>query len=190
MLTGRDNEILNFIALHGGITIYQCAKMFFKKAKYGEDLARKRLKKLATEDILNYDQDWVTNQRVYFIKKKPSSHSLMLTNFYTELASLGAEIIEFNREYKLEGVCRPDGFIVFTYNNKAKLAFIEIDMQHKTNIDKYEKLFDTNLFQNEYGTFPQLIIISTSKEYKTDYPISIKILDYSLKDLREKVLKF
>lgn len=191
MLTKRDNSILEFVDQHGGITINQAAKLFFNNAKYKEDLSRKRLKKLADNNYLKFENNWSTNQRVYYLKKKPSSHSIMLLNFYVELLHYGSDILEFQKEYKIDNICRPDGFIIFSYGGKGKIAFIEIDMQHKTNLEKYKKLFDTSLFQNEYGTFPQIIIISSTKEYKIEgYPFSIKILDYKLTNLKEDILNF
>lgn len=190
MITDRDAKILEFINIYGGITIKQCAKLFFNKAKYSEDLARKRLKKLYDNEVLKYEEDWATNQRVYFNKKKPSSHSIMLMNFYAELICHGANVIQFEKEYKVENICRPDAFVIFQNNNKAKIAFLEVDMSHRTDISKYEKLFDTNMFQDQYGTFPELILISSTKEYETGYPFSIKVLDYSLRNFKEKVLRF
>ncbi|WP_097025435.1 hypothetical protein [Clostridium peptidivorans] len=191
MMTDRDNNIIQFIDKFDGITINQCAKLFFNNANYGKDLARKRLKKLSDNNVLKYEDDWVTNQRVYFIKKKPSSHSIMLLNFYSELIETGVEIIEFQKEYKIDNICRPDGFIVFQYHNKGKMAFIEIDMSHKTDLSKYEKLYDTELFQREYNTFPEVIIISSTQNYETKgHNFSIKILDYSLNQLKDKILYF
>ncbi len=191
MLTTRDSDVLQFVEQYGGITIKQAAKLFFSNSKYSQDLARKRLKKLADNEKLKYEGDWATNQRIYYTKKKPSSHSIMLLNFYVELIYYGAEILEFEREYKIDGVCRPDGFMIFQYNNKGKIVFIEVDMQHKTNLDKYQKLFDTNLFQNEYGTFPQVVIIAASQNYKIEgYPFSVKLLDYKFTNLKQTILNF
>lgn len=51
MITDRDNNIMQFIEEFGGITIYQASKIFFNAAKYGNDIARKRLKKLAEQGI-------------------------------------------------------------------------------------------------------------------------------------------
>lgn len=191
MLTNRDNNILMFIEEFGGITIYQTSKMFFNNSKYGNDLARKRLKKLAEQNILKYESDWVTNQRVYFTKKKPSSHSLVLLNLYAEIIGAGADVIEFEKEYKIDNICRPDGFIIFSYNGKGKMAFVEVDMQNKTNLEKYQKLYETQLFQKEYGTFPEVIILCSNKNYDIKgYPFSIKLLDYKLTDLRKSILNF
>ncbi|MBM7869259.1 hypothetical protein JOC70_000728 [Clostridium pascui] len=191
MMTDRDNNIIQFINTFDGLTINQCAKLFFNNAKYGKDLARKRLKKLADKDVLKYENDWATNQRVYFIKRKPSSHSIILLNFYSELIRAGSEILEFTKEYKIENICRPDAFLIFKYNNKGKMVFVEVDMQHKTDLSKYQKLYDTELFQREYNTFPEVIIISSTNSYEAKgYNFSIKILDYSLKQLKEKILYF
>lgn len=191
MLTNRDNLILQFIEQYGGITIKQASKLFFREAKYSDDIARKRLKKLAENEELKYDKDWVTNQRVYYTKKKPSSHSLVLLNLYAEIIGAGADVIEFEKEYKIDNVCRPDGFIIFSYNGKGKMAFVEVDMQNKTNLEKYRKLYDTQLFQKEYGTFPEVIILCSNRNYDIKgYPFSIKLLDYKLTDLKQSILNF
>lgn len=191
MLTDRDNLILQFIEQYGGITIKQASKLFFREAKYSDDIARKRLKKLAENEELKYDKDWVTNQRVYYTKKKPSSHTLVLLNLYSEIVGAGADIIEFEKEYKIDNICRPDGFVIFSYNGKGKVVFIEVDMQNKTSLEKYQKLYETQLFQKEYGTFPEVIILCSNRNYDIKgYPFSIKLLDYKLTDLKQSILNF
>lgn len=191
MITKNDNEIINFCDTFGGITINQCSKLFYKEAAYKKDLARKRLKKLFDEKYLKGEKDWATNQKVFFTKKKPSSHSIMIINYNIELITLGAEILEFSREYQIENICRPDAFVVFKYNNKGKLNFVEVDMSHKTNLKKYLDLYNTNIFQNKYGTFPEIVIISSTKEYDLKgYPFTIKVLDYKLNNMKENILKF
>lgn len=190
MLTEKDGKILEFVNSYGGITINQASKLFYKN-KYPKDLARKRLKILANRKYLKYSKDWVTNQRVYYITSKPSSHTVMLLNLYVELVKTGAEVIQFTREYKIPGNCRPDGFLILKYKNKGKLIFVEVDMQHKTNLEKYQKLYDTQLFQREYGNFPEVAIIAACKRYDIEkYPFSVRILDYKLNDLENNILKF
>lgn len=191
MITNKDNEIINFCDTFGGITIKQCSKLFYKEAAYKQDLARKRLKKLIDEKYLKGEMDWATNQKVFYISKKPSSHTIMIINYNIELIFLGAEVLEFQKEYQIENICRPDAFIVFKYNNKGKLNFVEVDMSHKTNLKKYLELYNTNKFQSKYGTFPEVVIISSTREYDLKgYPFAIKVLDYNLSAMEEKILKF
>ena len=52
-------------------------------------------------------------------------------------------------------------------------------------------LYNTNMFQTKYGTFPEVVIISSTKEYDLKgYPFAIKLLDYNLSSIEEKNLKF
>lgn len=190
MLTEKDSKILAFVNEFGGITISQASKLFYK-AKYGNDLARKRLKILADRKYLKFAKDWCSNQRIYYIDKKPSSHAVVLLNLYVELVKTGVEVLQFVREYKIPGYCRPDGFLILKYKNKGKLLFVEVDMQNKTNLEKYQKLYDTQLFQREYGNFPEVVIIAATNNYDIKkYPFSVKILNYKLENLEDSILKF
>lgn len=172
MLSNKDSMILEFVEQYGGITINQCNKLFYN-TKYGNDTARRRLKTLAEKGYLYYDSDFVTNQRIYYSKRKPSSHSIILMNFYSELVIRGAEILEFQREPKYTGA-RADGFVIFSYKNKGKILLLEVDLQHRTKEDKYIKLYESNYFQSKYKTFPVTLIISNNKprrEEKIPYKI-------------------
>lgn len=190
MLTSRDYNIFNFIDRFSGITISQAGMVFFGNSKFSYDGARKRLRKLTDNGFLKYEEDFVTNKRIYYRKKKGSSHGMLLADFYANLIAEGAAVIEFEKELQLDG-CRPDGFVVFQYKKISKMCFIEIDMQHKTNLDKYVKIYESGYFQKKYGTFPVIAIVTCHKpeSYKQKkYPFKYVFLNYNFMEMEEKLL--
>jgi hypothetical protein len=157
MLTSKDNKILEFVNEYGGITIQQAHKLFFN-TKYGYDTARRRLKLLEEAEFIKVSRDFVTDLKIYYTHKKPSSHSIILLNFYCELISKGAEVILFQREFKVIGA-RADALIIYKINGLGKIILVEVDLQHKTKISKYDKCFESKYFQQKYNTFPLIVII-------------------------------
>ena len=79
-MLGNKLDIMDFINEHGAISI-EIAKNLFYNTKYGYDTARRVLKKMEQDKLLKSDKDFVTGKKIYFLKKKISSHKLMLLNF-------------------------------------------------------------------------------------------------------------
>lgn len=186
MLTTRDMEILEFISLYGGITIKQAYKIFFNGAKYGYDRARKRLKILADEGVIKYNNTWASNERIYYTGKKViSAHQCKLLDVYADMIAAGCEILKFDTEpVYMEGQIRPDGFIDLRYQGRRIIIIIEIDFTHQTDIGKYELLYHTGEIQEDYkGAFPRILIITNAhKNYKSK-DFRIEIIKHDLKDL-------
>jgi hypothetical protein len=192
MLTGRDLDLVKFVMDNGCITAKQAHKIFFKTTKQGkpinqgELIARRRLKKLADSGELLVHEDWKTNQKIYYLKKKPSLHTLKCLDFYSELIFQGAEILQFKREMKLHK-CTPDAFIAFKINGKGKMILLEVDLYNRTKPEKYKALYDSGEFQKKYGIFPLITIVTKNKndKVKTDY--KVKYIDLSLNDIKEQL---
>lgn len=184
MLTGRDLSIVQFINEYGCLTAKQAAKIFFKNCNQAETLARRRFRSiLKTGELLVYS-DLKTNQKVYYAKKQPSLHTLKCLDVYAELVYYGADVLEFQREVKLYK-CTPDAYIAFKIGNKGKMIFLEIDLYNKTNLEKYIPLFDSNEFQELYGIFPTIIIVSARPREIPEMPFKVVCLDFDLKGLIE-----
>lgn len=158
MLTDTDNKIIEFVELYGGITINQASNIYFN-TKYGYDTARRRLKALFDNGYLKADRDFLSDKLVYYTHKKPSSHQVLLLDFYSKLMSLGAEVLSFKREYKVFNT-RADGMMIFKHRDKAKIILIEIDINNKTKVDKYQKAYESLELQSKFGTFPIVVIVS------------------------------
>lgn len=187
MLTSRDFNIIEFVGKYGCITSNQAYKIFFNHAKQGELIARRRLKKLADSKELLVMEDWKTNQKIYYLKKKPSIHTIKCIDFYAELVFQGADILQFKRELKLHK-CTPDAFIAFKINGKGKMIMLEVDLYNKTNPEKYKPLYETGDFQKKYGIFPLIAIVSKDKHDKINIPYKVKYIDLNLNNLKENLL--
>lgn len=161
-MLGNKLDVLDFINEHGAISI-EIAKNLFYNTKYGYDTARRVLKKMEQDKLLKSDKDFVTGKKIYFLKKKISSHKLMLLNFYSELVALGAEVVEFQKEYKAYNKIS-DGLIVYKYAGEMKIILIEIDINNKTKPKKYEELYKSNYYQNLIGTFPRVFVVDKDAE--------------------------
>lgn len=164
MVTGRDLEILRHAERYG-ITISQCSKLFFSDAKFGDDLARKRLKKLHEQGMLKQTKNWDCNKSIYYTRKLPSMHDILLMDAYAEFIVNGAEIVEFKKEATF-GNLRSDGFIHYKKGNIDAVAFIEVVLTNKVDFKKYETLKESNIVQQQYKVFPMLIVIDENpKKY-------------------------
>jgi hypothetical protein len=186
MLTSRDFDLVKFVMDFGCITAKQAFKVFFKHAKQGELIARRRLKKLADYKELLVMEDFKTNQKIYYLKKKPSMHTIKCLDFYSELIFNGAEVLQFTREMKLLK-CTPDAFVAFKVNGKGKMVLLEVDLYNRTNPEKYKALYESLEFQRKYGIFPLVAIVSKSQRDMVDLPFKVKYIDLSLKDVKEKL---
>jgi hypothetical protein len=187
MLTGRDMELIKFVMENSCITAKQAYRIFFRHAKQGELIARRRLKKLADSEELLVMADWKTNQKIYYLKKKPSIHTIKCLDFYSELIFQGAEVLQFKRELKLLK-CTPDAFIAFKINGKGKMILLEMDLYKRTNPEKYKPLYDSQEFQKKYGIFPLVVIASKNKKDKLNTPYKVKYIDLSLSDIKEQLI--
>jgi hypothetical protein len=189
MLTKNDMKILKFMNEHGSITINQCYKLFFNHAKYGHDLARKCLKALYDMGECKYTtlKNSTSLERIYYVVKPYSAHSLYLMDFYANLVSSGAEIIEFKKEY-VQPNLRSDAFVIFKYKGSKVLAFIEVVLTHQVNYERYEALKDTFDLQRQYGIFPMLFIISGVPDRYKGNKLVVKYLDYNLSEFNKIVL--
>ena len=186
MITARDIKIIDFTKKFG-ITIEQAYKMFFNEAKYGMDLARKRLRKLHQEGHLLRGKSWDTNKTVYYLNRVPSTHKILLADFYSTLIYHGAMILEFIPEYKTS-INRADGFVRYIYNGYEVIQFIEVVLTHKVNFENYEKLKESNEMQNGYGIFPSIVVIDQNPITFRSNNLNIINVDHSLKNFRERVL--
>lgn len=186
MLTSRDFDLVKFVMEQGSITAKQAFKIFFSHAKQGELIARRRLKKLEDSKELLVFEDWRTNQKIYYLKKKPSMHALKCLDFYSELVYQGAEVLQFKRELKLYK-CTPDAFIAFKAGGKGKMILLEVDLYNRTNIEKYKPLYEAGEFQKKYGIFPLITIVSKNKNAKVNTPYKVKYIDLDLKDMKEQL---
>jgi hypothetical protein len=190
MITQRDKHILKFIETFGGITINQCAKIFFKDTKHGYDLARKRLRKVMDMTELKYFTNKLTGERVYCENKKLTPHGIYILDIVAMFLNSGAKLIEFVKEPQwLGGKYRSDAFFIIEYNGTKRAICLEVDVLHSTDMSKYEEIYDDGLFQRTFnGNFPLILVVG---DILTDYQnknFETVFIDYSLNGFVEKVL--
>jgi hypothetical protein len=189
MLVQRDKKILIFIEQFGSISIYQCAKIFFSQANQSRDLARKRLRKLYDMGLLKYYTNPLSNERMYCVDKKISPHTTFLLDVYASFVESGANILEFYKEPQwLDGKYRSDGFFLVEYNGKKRICCVEVDVTHTTDLNKYQEIYDSNIFQDKFGIFPLIIIVGEEIYPNNIDSFDIVFLDYKLNKFVEKVL--
>lgn len=189
MLVPRDREILRFVEDFGGITINQCASMFFKETKRPYDLARKRLSKIADMTEMKFYANKLTGERVYCFDRKLSPHFIYIMNFFAKLINSGCKVLDYKLEPKwMGGEYRSDAFFKIEYCGVKRIVCLEVDVTHTTDMKKYEKIFDNGEIQSVYGTFPLIVIVGDIiREYQGE-DFSVVYLDYKLNNFIEKVL--
>ena len=179
-------KILEFVDNYGGITIDIAANLFYQ-TKFGYDNARRALKKMKDNGLLKTKNDFLTDKLVYYNKKAISSHRVLLLKLYSKLVFYGADILTFIPEYKT-GCGNCDGFIIYKINNVIKSIAIEIDINNKTNLKKYDKIYESQHFQKKINTFPILIIVDDKANKRKAKNISkrdyiVNYTDYDMEDL-------
>lgn len=189
MLVTRDKEVLRHIEEHDAISIQQANKIFFKNY----DSARRRLKQLEQMGILKSYINSITKEKIYYESKKLSAHDLFRMDFYAELISNGAEILEFKKQPRyLKDLIRPDAFIKFQYKNNLYFNLLECDFTHFTDSSKlqlYEKLYKENELQPQcYNMFPTLVLLKSqvTTTYKSNN-FEVVYLDFTLQNFTEKI---
>lgn len=188
MLMQRDKNILIHIEKYKAATILQINKMFFNTA-FGYDHARKRLRWLEDNGYLKHYTDITTNQRVYYMDKQLSSHDLMIMDTYANLIQNGCEILEFAKEpLFFNNKIKPDGFFKFKFGGKTRIMLLEVDLTHKSDLKRYETLYDSNELQEKYNTFPPILVVTEFPDRYTSKRIVIKYVDYKQLDLAQKIL--
>ena len=181
--TQKVRNILNFIDKYGFITSKICANLFYKDNKYKLDMARRTLNKLVNnKDII-------------------SEHRYALLNLYSEINCIVNNIEYFKLEEQwLEGKRRSDAHIIISNiingDEVFKSYLIEYDKYHKTDIKKYEEIYNSNEVQQWYlnryeinNYFPIVMIVNYSgKVNQNSDNFNIIALDYDFTDLTHKIL--
>ncbi|MBP3915927.1 hypothetical protein [Clostridium sp.] len=186
MLSNNYLDILNFVNEYGGITIDIAANIFYQ-SKFGYDNARRALRKLKDTNYLKVKRDFLTDKLVYYNKKAISSHRVMLLKAYSKLMYYGAEILTFIPEYKT-GYGNADGLIIYKINGIIKAMVIEVDINNKTNLIKYDKIYSSQHFQEKIGTFPKVLIIDKEIDKRKKKDSSkrnyiVNYINYEMEDL-------
>lgn len=165
MLTNRDKEILQWIHEYDVLTINQAKYLFFNGVY---DNARRRLRTLEQQEILNSYICKDNKEKVYYTNKKRSQHDIYIIDCIVKLISLGCNILEVKlKPSYLNGELVPDAFIKFGRGDDLYLVFLEVDYRYATELLKfkslYERLYKEKSEHEEFlNTFP-IVIVSSFK---------------------------
>lgn len=136
-LTNRDIEIINFIEKNGGATINQIAQLFFTNYT----TCSIRLRKLSDNKFLKVAIQPHLGKKVYYKKKMPSFHALVINNILIE--NIG-NVDFYEREYKIKNF-KVDCIIIL---KSGTLLIIEIDIYNQTKNSKINNLIDILNYAN------------------------------------------
>jgi hypothetical protein len=176
-ITKNDRIIFKYLEVDKnkkvkGITISQAGMMLRpgKRYTYAYDYARKRLQRLHDMGFVKYFRNDVTDEYIYYLnddkkksdeKNKPNIHDTLVNNFYANIVFYQCEVLHYQEKQRwLDDKIISDSFIIYRHGDKTKAAIIECDLNHPTQIEKYEKLYESNILQQEYGDFPYVVIMS------------------------------
>lgn len=200
--TQRTRNILNFVDRYGFITAKICGHLFFKNNKSNIEQARHKLRTLADNKDLIASKKGFGKELIYQRKKEVvSDHKYYLLNLYAQINQIADKVDYFKMEEKWNFTNKKsDAHIIFSYSKDGysyKKAFlVEFDKYHKTEKDKYDKIFNSNEVQSWYQInyeqqiFPDIVIINYSGEtdITTDYDYKIIGLNYEFNDLFKKLI--
>ena len=136
-LQERDINIINFIEEHKGITVQQAAALFFNGSIQS---AYRRLRILKDNKQIKCDYSPFACSLVYYIKKMPSLHSLMLTAYYIYNID---NIANYKREVKA-GAFIVDALVKFKSGAMAvveAVAHKRVAEEKKQGIKQYFKAY-------------------------------------------------
>lgn len=163
----RDVEAIKFIQAYGGILNTQLSKIFFKYKEDGTQnsdfgsICSVRMK----EVIANCPQEKLVMKKVklredsssepkgrdliYYCREQDSTvktkHNLFVIDFYIslieELRKVDGKVIEFKTFCSLKESCeeiRPDAKVVYEFNGRKYLTYLEVEDKHYTGPEKME----------------------------------------------------
>lgn len=202
--TQKVRDILNFIDKYGFITTKVCANIFYKYNKSNIDQARRVLTKLVNNHDIVANKSAYGRELIYqFNKNLVPDHKYALINLYSDIYSIVNNVEYFKLEEQwLDGKRRSDAHIIISNTINGEEVFksylIEYDKCHKTDLKKYEEIYDSNevqqWYKDKYGIdnyFPIVIIINYSGKIKDSSDnFNVISLDYSYTDLTHKILLY
>ena len=125
-LTNRDVDIINFIEKVKGATIEQIQIMFFPSY----DTAKRRLRALKENNFLKCAIHPVLNKKIYYIKRLPSYHSIIINHVCILLKD---KIYRVQKEFKIDKY-KVDALLVL---KDKTIVILEVDIFNRTTKEKY-----------------------------------------------------
>jgi hypothetical protein len=165
--------VITFLEKHKAAKTSALAELFYPSLR----VAQRRLETLTKHQAINREQPLYTREFVYYLKKSSQlRHHMILSEFYCKLSEV-AEIHNFIVEPSLSNI-RPDALTAFTYQGKAHIAFVEVEISNKGfDMAKYERFYASEDYKSYFPVFPRLIIVTDKGIPKTNLDIQIVLTD-------------
>lgn len=161
-LTDRDIKIIEYVDKFQGGTIEQIQLLFFTSY----DMCKKRLKILKDNKFLKVAKHPILNKLVYYNKKMPSYHTLVVNHIRVLLKD---SILDFRKEYPIDKF-KVDALMV----TKSKRVIVaEVDIFNRTSEDKVIKV--KNSLKRKLGIEVDVIVVVKEKRRKKGSWIEIGI---------------
>jgi hypothetical protein len=165
MITPRDRNIVQFVDKHGSITIAQCAQIFMNDSNCSYKIAQRRLSELVSNKYLKVSKT-DTGENIYYTKKQPSYHDLLILSFYAGLVNCGCRNIHFEHPRPwINDDLKSDGLFIYEFGGYRFYNLLEVCWTHKEiPFTKYEDLFSSGEAHGVCdGEFPRLIVMDDTK---------------------------
>ena len=181
-LTQRDVEIIDFLKRVVVADTQTILKIFFKDASLRTCQAR--LKMLVDNKHIKCFRENILEQNIYFISRKPSSykHKIVFSRLIGEMHAQDIEIIKYKTPLKLHNIIA-DGFIIYRKDDQERMLFVEVERTKFFQIQKYEDLYYSRKWNQNFLEFPSILVI-TDKKVKTNNKFDIKVSKLDLSDLK------
>ena len=176
----RDLQIIDFIKRVVVADTETIHKMFFNNCSLR--CCQRRLQKLEEGKYIKSFREDILKQKIFYINRKPSSykHKIVFSQLIGELSARNIEIVKYKTPLKLHNIIA-DGFIIYK-TDTVKMAFVEVERCKNFNIKKYEDLYFSRAWRNNFEKFPGIVVIS-DKKVKTNNKFDFVTCKLDLSDL-------
>ena len=171
MLRERDQRVIDFIEEFNCANTSQLKQLFFDDIEIR--YCQKRLKCLCDMDYIYRNRQGINNDYVYYYDKsnkpKQIEHNNIRVNFYINAVN-GLNLQCFIPEFKVgfgkgKNEIRPDAYMEFEWCSKVYGVFLEIQLSHGFNQDKYEAYYRSGEWREKLGGFPLIVVVSNRNLY-------------------------
>ena len=181
-LTQRDIEIIDFLKRVVVADTQTLLKIFFPNESLRTSQAR--LKLLVDKKHIKCFRENILEQNIYFISRKPTSykHKIVFSRLIGEMHAQDIEIIKYKTPLKLLNIIA-DGFIIYRKDDQERMLFVEVERTKFFDLKKYEELYYSRLWKQNFLEFPSILVI-TDKKVKVNNKFDIKVSKLNLSDLK------
>jgi DNA-binding Lrp family transcriptional regulator len=156
LITKRDRRVCRFIEDFRIATTKQIYDLCFENLSIRR--CQQRLTELVKQKRIKRYRDYVSQDYLYYVGKKPSQveHDLLRTKVFMELRKY--DLQEFRPEFSY-GNLRADGY--FELGDDP--WFLEIQLSTGFNQEKYEMLYRRLDWRERWREFPKVLVVSNKK---------------------------